>query len=68
MKDRKERPMPPMTEEVGELGHWIAAPMSALEPEDDEMTRFHIFHDIVERAERVINLLREREAKVPEDK
>jgi len=68
MKDRiqaeidEEKATPPIAEESGELGHWIAAPMNKIKPEDDEMTRFNIFHDIVERAEKVITLLREREA------
>lgn len=41
-------------EEIAELAHWIAAPMK-------DVGTFEQFHEVVDRAQKVIDLLRARE-------
>jgi predicted transcriptional regulator len=52
-KNHGLRNEPAETLEPGDLAHWIAAPAKGI--------GFEQFHDVVERAEKVINLLRARE-------
>lgn len=58
---RRLRPDIDTAGDIGEQGHWIAAPMNKITNQDTEEQRFIIFHEIVDRAEKVITLLKARE-------